>query len=202
MRLIASFLLCSFALTAGAAEIWRWTDANGVVHYSDQPVPGAVRVNTAPAPRPSGSGPLPEPPPEVSVPETQREEARYSSCVVQSPANDDTLHGVQPVTISLSVEPGLQPGHRIQMYVNGAPRTDWPANATTYTLSEVYRGSYTLQARIVDSASRVICTGPTVTFHVQQTGLLSPQSPLRLQPVPRPSTPLPTPRPAPGAPRG
>jgi hypothetical protein len=41
MRQIATFLLFGVALTAGAAEIWRWKDANGVVHYSDNPVPGA-----------------------------------------------------------------------------------------------------------------------------------------------------------------
>lgn len=202
MRLFASILLCSVALNAGAAEIWRWTDANGVVHYSDQPVPGAVRVNTAPAPRPSGSGPPPEPPPDVPRPEQPPQAFAYSSCVVQSPANDETFHGVQPVTINLSIEPGLQAGHRIQVHVDGAPRTDWPATATSYTLPEVYRGSHTLQARVVDAASRVLCTGPTVTFHLHQTGLNSPQSPLRPQPALRPSPPLPTPRPAPGVPRG
>jgi hypothetical protein len=198
MRLIASFLLCSFALNAGAADIWRWIDANGVVHYSDQPVPGAVKVNTAPAPRPSGSGPLPPPPPEVPRPEPRPEVFTYSRCVVESPPNDETFHYVQPLTVSLAIEPGLQPEHRIQMYVDGAPRADWPAQGTAYTLPEMYRGTHTLQARIVDAASRVICTGPTVTFHVQQTGLLSPQSPLRPQPAPRPPPPLPTPRPAPG----
>jgi len=204
MRLIASFLLCSVALNAGAADIWRWTDADGVVHFSDQPRPGAVKVNVGPISAPSGNGPPPEPPAEVSIPEPQQRQQSfaYSSCVVQSPENDWTFHGVQPVTVTLGIEPQLQQGHRIQVYVNGAPRPDWPANATSYTLPEVYRGSHTVQARILDSSSRVLCTGPTVTFHLRQTGLTSPLSPLRPQPPPPPAPALPTPRPAPGAPVG
>ena len=35
------------AVTAQTAVIYKWTDANGVVHYSDQPVPGAERIITA-----------------------------------------------------------------------------------------------------------------------------------------------------------
>src|SRR5262249_4999035 len=40
-------LILFFALTVGAvhaATAWRWVDANGQVHYSDTPVPGAKQV--------------------------------------------------------------------------------------------------------------------------------------------------------------
>lgn len=37
-----------------AADVWRWTDAQGVVHYSDQPVPGAVRIKQTSTARNSG----------------------------------------------------------------------------------------------------------------------------------------------------
>ena len=204
MRLIASFLLCSVALNAGAADIWRWTDADGVVHFSDQPRPGAVKVNLGPISAPSGNGPRPEEPPAeaASEPERRRQSFAYTSCVVQSPENDQTFSGVQAVTVILGIEPQLQDGHRVQVYVNGALNTDWPPEATSFTLPEVFRGSHTIQARIVDSANRVLCNVPTVTFHLQQTGLNSPQSPLRPRPAPRPQPPVPTPRPAPGAPVG
>jgi hypothetical protein len=35
------------ALAAQAAVVYRWVDADGVVHYSDQPVPGAQKIITA-----------------------------------------------------------------------------------------------------------------------------------------------------------
>src|ERR1700687_3592675 len=42
---IALGLFAAFA--AGAAVVYKWTDADGVVHYSDQAVPGAERVVTS-----------------------------------------------------------------------------------------------------------------------------------------------------------
>jgi Domain of unknown function (DUF4124) len=58
MRLAARTLLILATLAGGAslaADVWRWTDGQGVVHYSDVPVPGAVRVKKTNAPAPSGS---------------------------------------------------------------------------------------------------------------------------------------------------
>jgi hypothetical protein len=39
-----------------SADVWRWVDSAGRVHYSDVPVEGAVRVKAA-APRPAGAAP-------------------------------------------------------------------------------------------------------------------------------------------------
>jgi hypothetical protein len=43
--LIAATLLV--ALVAQAGDIFRWKDANGIVHYADQPVPGAERISSS-----------------------------------------------------------------------------------------------------------------------------------------------------------
>lgn len=53
------------ALLMGAGEIYRWKDANGVWHYSDQPQPGAelVKSSRLPGPTPGGSPPAPAPSP-------------------------------------------------------------------------------------------------------------------------------------------
>ena len=173
MRQVASVLLLCFALTAGAAEIWRWTDANGVVHYSDNPVPGAVKMSIS-APRPSGTGPLPEPSPEVAPREPRQQPFAYTRCEVAAPARDETFHSVQAVSIVLDVEPALRSEHRIEVQVNGMRLTDWPANATQYTIPEVFRGSHTLQVRIVDAGGVVMCTGEPLTFHLRQQSVLAP----------------------------
>ena len=173
MRHVAPVLLLGFALTAGAAEIWRWTDANGVVHYSDNPVPGAVRMSIS-APRPSGSGPVGEPPPEVTPREPRQQPFAYVRCEVASPARDETFHRVQAVNIALDVEPALQSGHRIEVQVNGVRLADWPANAISYTIPEVFRGSHTVQVRVLDMDGAVLCTGQPLTFHLRQQSVLAP----------------------------
>jgi hypothetical protein len=49
MRRPAYFLACALVATLAthAADIYRWKDANGVWHYSDQPVAGAERVGSS-----------------------------------------------------------------------------------------------------------------------------------------------------------
>lgn len=185
MRHVATLLLLGFMLDAASADIWRWTDTNGVVHFSDFPVDGAERI-TVSAPAPSGSQP---PPPAASTytpPSARTEPAGYASCSVRAPANDETFHGVQPVSVQLDVQPALRPGHRIEVQVDGSLRADWPATSTSYTLPEVYRGSHTVQARILDMGGAVVCSGPVITFHLRQPSVLPPAG---RAPTPPPRTP-------------
>lgn len=189
MRQVALLLLLAVPLGAGAAEIWRWTDANGVVHYSDQPRPGAERV-TVNVSRPSGVTEQPAPPDSempaaAAAPPPRVAPLAYTTCIVSSPANDEVFQGVQDINVSLAIEPELQPGHRIQVTVNGVQRVDWPTTSTSHTLAEVFRGSHTVQVRILDAGGRVLCAGPGVTFHLRQQSVLSPASPL----APRPNAP-------------
>jgi hypothetical protein len=183
MRPIATVLLLGLAVAAGAAEVWRWKDADGVVHYSDQPRPGAERVIIGEAPKPSGTGP-PPPPPAVARREPRPAPFSYARCEVVSPAADETLHGVQQVTVTLAVEPALRTGHRVEVLMNGAAIPGWPPELTRYTIPEVFRGSHTLQVRIYDENGVEVCSGPSLTFHLRQTSVLAPGRGVRIQPAP------------------
>lgn len=180
MRRLASFLLCCFALCAGAAEVWRGRDANGNVRYADSPFPGAERIDVRVVqPRsPTGGEPpvvLP-PPPSSSGPAAPAspDAVRYTRCAVMQPANDTTLQWSDPVMVTLAIEPALQFGHRIQVLVNGAVRADWPAASASASLGMMSRGSYTLAARVVDASGLTLCSGEASAFHVRQPSLLSP----------------------------
>lgn len=43
---IAFVLLAGLVTGAHAENIWKWVDAQGVPHYSDRPVPGAVLIKS------------------------------------------------------------------------------------------------------------------------------------------------------------
>jgi Domain of unknown function (DUF4124) len=63
VSIITAACLVGFALTSVAAgEIYRWKDASGVFHYSDQPQPGAELISGPPKP-PAPSTPTPSPTP-------------------------------------------------------------------------------------------------------------------------------------------
>lgn len=54
------------SLLMGAGEVYRWKDANGVFHYSDQPQPGAELIKAGRPPSPAAAG-NPAPPPLPAV---------------------------------------------------------------------------------------------------------------------------------------
>jgi hypothetical protein len=175
MRKVARLLLIGCATLAlsqmgVAAETWKWKDANGVVHYSDKPVQGAERISVLP-PKPSiavtkpaaaepraasAQSNQPDPPPIVP----------YSRCVVTAPDNEETFNAINTVAAGLLIEPALQPGHRIEVLLNGSIVKDWPPDASSHTLTGLDRGSYTLNARVLDSFGGAVCSGPTINFHV------------------------------------
>ncbi len=158
------------ALAAGAAELWRWKDADGVVHYSDRPVQGAERIEvlskqkTSPDTPPAPSYTPPPPPTDTA----------YTRCIVTLPANEQVFNGVSSVDMSIFIEPALRAGHRSQVLLNGRPDTDWPSGTSSRTLANAYRGTYTLSVRVLDAGGRALCEGPAITFHVRQPSLLAP----------------------------
>jgi Domain of unknown function (DUF4124) len=172
MRQLASFLLLGFAVAAGAADTWRWKDANGVVHYSDRPGPGATLVVVG-----SDAGPGN---PELAstlqpaAAATAPTAVPYTGCVVVAPANDEVFTNIRTVNARLQLTPGLQLGHRMEVLFDGQAYAAWPAGGLSHTFLDLYRGTHTLSVRVVDANGQSLCAGPVVSFHVRLPSLLSP----------------------------
>jgi Domain of unknown function (DUF4124) len=177
MRQLASFLLVAFALPAMvvpaiAAEAWRWKDAQGVIHYSDTPVPGAERV-ALPATPNVGTVATPAPTPPPAIPEP----FKYSECVVLAPGNDQIFNAVSSVTASIRIAPPLQQDHRIQVVLDNNVYAAWPARMLTFKIDNLNRGTHTLVVNVVDASRKSLCAGPPISFHVRQPTILSPAKP-------------------------
>jgi hypothetical protein len=168
-------VLAALAAFAGqAAVVYKWTDADGVVHYSDQPVPGAEKIttsanslngyassgaNAAPqgsnnAPRPAGLG--------------------YSTISLTSPVPEQTFFGDEVIPVAMALEPTLQSGHSVTWNLNGKQLEDQGPTATQFALSQLERGTYVISATVSDSRGESQST-PSVTFYVRQPSSLSPQ---------------------------
>ena len=154
-----------------AAVIYKWIDADGVVHFSDQPVPGAEKITSSGGstrgilsqPMPGG-GALPEKPKPRPV--------QHAS--ISSPAPDQTFTGGEQVSASLSVEPALTPSQTVSWTLNGE-QVGQNSNATQLTLPDLPRGTYTLAATVSDSVSGESISTDPVTFNVVRPSVLSPQ---------------------------
>ncbi len=170
-RTIIAFIA---TLAAGAvlAQAYKWTDEDGVVHFSDRPQPGAEQIQL-PTPRRR-----PPPPPRTvssaaaATAGTAPEEAavfRYESLTIGSPLAEETLWNIEGVlNVTLNLQPALQTGHRIRVFFDGEPRY---VNRTSFQIDEVYRGVHNLQAEILDESDTMMIRSMPNRFYVQQNAI-------------------------------
>jgi hypothetical protein len=174
----------SIAGTASAVTVWRWVDQNGVTHYSDRPVEGAEPIELAGAqtfpgtPSPSTAPSVSPQPGMQSGPTRQETQAQaYRRFEIVSPAQQETLWNIGgTLNVSVSLDPPLQAGHRIDVYLDGE-RRNLGATSTQFSIPEVFRGVHTLQGVIVDESGAEVLRSLAITFMVQQTSILNPNNP-------------------------
>jgi hypothetical protein len=169
-------VLAALAAFAGqAAVIYKWTDSNGVIHYSDQPVAGAEKVFT-------GSGTTSRPaasalPNTESQATAKKEEPGlgYTEFSITSPAPDQTFFGDDGISVTLALDPALKPNQAITWHLNGKPLEDQGPTTTQFTLPHLDRGSYNIAATVADQETGESRSTDSVGFFVRQPSALSPQ---------------------------
>jgi len=184
MRLCRSWIVLglvpvlSVPLLLRAATVYRWVDADGVVHFSDQPEEGAEKIVTS---QDSSRGILTGPAPGAPAGQDKPKNTTFADTQVSivSPAREQTFSGEETVTASLSVEPAPKGGRPLSVSwtLNGAPVSEG-ADAMSFTLPPALtsgRGSYTLGATVTDPQSGESKTADPVTFNVLRPSLLAPQ---------------------------
>jgi hypothetical protein len=194
MRTLLFTLMCIIAAGAAVAApsssaVYKWVDENGVTHYSDQPHPGAQKiqlqaVQTYKAPSQRAGTVVPRNrPPSGAQP--------YTTCVVSRPTSQEMFQNTQTVPASVHVEPDLRTGDRVSVLLDGAAvQSDIPVDSE-FALNSVYRGAHSLAVKVEDSTGAVVCQSPSVAFNVRQSSVLAPNSPLAAPPpVAPPSTPV------------
>jgi hypothetical protein len=172
-------LLFLTGASASAAPAYTWVDKDGQVHYSDRPVPGAKRIELPSAPAAAAPATARAAPGESSASRQQSQQPQqpYTSFEVVRPAQQQTLWNIGgTLDVQLQLEPGLEPGDHIGIYLDGKLR-DVSTTSLEFTVPEVYRGVHTLQAVIFNQDGDEILRSLAVTFMVQQTSILNPNNP-------------------------
>ena len=165
---------------AASAQVYKWIDADGIVHYSDQPAPGAERID------------LPSRP-STAVPAAQRQRTAtaapsaatgsrsatqvaapftYLSLSFSAPVAEETLWNIGGVlNVSISLQPALRSGDKLTLYFDGEARE---IRTTSFQLEEVWRGEHNLQAEVVDADGKLMIRSEPMRFYVQQTSIAKP----------------------------
>jgi hypothetical protein len=160
---------------ASAAPAWTWVDANGVVHYSDRPEPGARQVELSSA-QAIGTRVRDTAPRATGQPATGAATAAYQSIEILSPAEQETLWNIGTLLpVQVRIQPALQAGHRYDVVLDGQ-RRNVNAVAASVTLPDVFRGTHTLQVVVIDAQGTELARSEPRTFIVQQTSTQNPNS--------------------------
>jgi hypothetical protein len=171
MRYLHCLILLAVATTVPAADVWKWRDANGVVHYSDQPVAGAepVRVqnsSTYTPPVSSTASGAASSSSSAAIPS-------YTNVEIWKPSAETTIaNSGGLVSVGVRVEPGLAQEHRLALYLDGRLVPGFPEKGTEYDLTDVERGAHTLVLAVLDAKGSQLTLSSSVQFYVQQPSVL------------------------------
>jgi hypothetical protein len=170
LRRLSIVLGLFVACAAGAAVVYKWTDADGVIHYSDQAVPGAEKIITASGSSNGIGGAVPS----VAGPALPKPAASglgYEMVNIDSPNPEQVFFADQLVTVHLGLEPPQKPGHTIAWQLNGQPLDD-ENNVPAFSLQSLPRGTYSIVATLSDG--KISQSSNSVTFYVRQPSILAP----------------------------
>ncbi|MGE0080332.1 MAG: hypothetical protein AB7U81_03440 [Thiohalomonadaceae bacterium] len=170
MRRALLLLLMIAALPASAETIHRRVLPDGSIEFSDEPRPGSIPMEV-PDLQTFEAQPLPPltPPPRTAPPPAI---ASYQSLRITQPTEEQTLFfDAAGVGVNVAVAPGLQPGDRVIVYLDGQPVA--AASSTSLTIPTPPRGTHRLSAEIQDASGQVVLRSAPVTFHLIQHSRLT-----------------------------
>lgn len=172
IRLLAT-LLCLLAPALATAEVYTYIDSQGNRVFTDQPHANAKRVPLAPSNRMAANPgavkvlkpqtPLPSAKPPPSVP--------YQLLRILVPEPDAEVRSSPgELIVSVTSEPGLQPGHSYRLLLDGKP-TGEPGISPVFALASIDRGRHQLAVEILDSAGRIVERTPSQVFQMLRISL-------------------------------
>lgn len=172
MRQCLALLLLVFALPA-AAQIYKYTDASGNTAYSNQPPNGTKAETVELPPLNSVETVVPAAPPPLPAAQNQNQNqnqqtaATYQVLALKDLPQDEALRANNgSFTVGVAIEPRLQPGHLLQLIVDGAPYGQ-PTNIPRLQVMELERGEHSFSVQVLDN-QRSIQQSETVNLTVQR----------------------------------
>lgn len=175
-KLLTTVLMC-ILMSPLMAQVYTWKDSRGVVHFSDQPHPGATQL-AIPEPQNFNSPQSAPQQPAESTQTTSSEdvneadnksnsESEYQSIAIVEPQEEETIRsnmGEAPVLARL--EPKLRDGDFLQFLFDNKP-IGQPQTGMRFFLSGLDRGSHTIAVRVQDAGGHVLGTSRPVIFFMQ-----------------------------------
>ncbi|MBX8605231.1 DUF4124 domain-containing protein [Pseudomonas cichorii] len=166
-------LICLFLLISlpAAAQIYKYTDANGNTAFSNQPPNGIKTEVVELPPLNSVETRVPATPAmNTAAPPTSTQthpRDAYSTLELTDLPTDEALRANDGTfTVSVKIQPRLRPGHQLQLLVDGNPYGT-PTNIPRLQVVNIDRGEHSFAVVVLDS-QRVVQQSQTITLTVQR----------------------------------
>jgi hypothetical protein len=166
---ILLLLLGIFICTNATAEVYKHTNPDGSVTFSDVP----TKIDAEPIKLPPSSTYSAPPLPRATVnPKAKKAEVDYESVAITSPANDTVVRdNAGNITINISVKPALKPGHTTVLIMDG--KNVGEGQGGNIQVTNIDRGSHTFTVRIVDNQKKTVLQSDPVTVHLQRVSTIN-----------------------------
>lgn len=148
------------------AAIYVRRDAQGNLHYSDQPSPGAKKLKLPPSNviRSPKSHKIKKPP-EVTPPPVKG----YEEFSFVKPTDGETFHNLYTFSARFKITPELMKGDQIILLLDGKPY-DEPSSEKQInfgsTDNPINPGTHTLQAKIINKDGKILKQTKTITIYI------------------------------------
>ncbi|WP_154224123.1 DUF4124 domain-containing protein [Marinicella rhabdoformis] len=164
--LVCLVLLSSLAIAG--TTLYKYTDPNGVTHYSQTKIDDRYEAVEAQPVSVVPSQLKTTPNPKVNEEKEVSSKELIKSFKLTKPKQEENLWGTGlSVTASVDVEPGLLEIYDIQYVIDGKSK---PANSrATQKFENIYRGEHKIYGQLVEKGSnRVVKKTQVVTFFMHQ----------------------------------
>lgn len=182
MKYLLALALILFSLGCFAAMYMR-TEPNGNIIYSDTP-----EDNAKPISLPKGNNSISVPPnsastasnPELSLPSSgataapaseQTGHKGYSNFAMVDPTDQETFQNQRDIPVKMKIDPPLQEGDKVQLYVDGQPAGDPSADLNQLVIHQVDRGEHVLTAALLDNEGHVLKKTDNITVFIHYSAI-------------------------------
>jgi hypothetical protein len=162
------FLNLLFVINLVYADIYKWVDSSGGVHYSDTPEQGAQRIELPGIQSFSPADPANSKSDENQTVEGLNAEKYYKSLSIVQPTDQATIRNNQgSVLVNADIEPALKPENLLQIIFDGNP---WgkPQPNLSFGFNNINRGTHTIAVQVLDKNGNMLLTSKPVQFFMQR----------------------------------
>ncbi|MCA1768806.1 MAG: DUF4124 domain-containing protein [Halomonas sp.] len=174
----------SFSLAAQAQTIYRTTDAQGNVVFTDNPERGGEQVELAPVTVVPATGEVRTSQPAARVEGSGAAAVTgspgqpfmpYDSFRILSPSHEQAfpVGAAGNVSVELGIEPALREDHRVRLLLNGRV-SQTAMHTTAFMVANMNPGEHVLQAELIDGSGAVRHRSSPVTIFVHRASVNRP----------------------------